>query len=1163
MTTHSGGTFLQGDPQKQFEQLVARIDGIVWQADPQSFQFTFVSQQAERLLGYPLEQWFAPDFWVNHLHAEDRACATEFYLRATREKRSHDFEYRMIAADGQTIWLHDNVSVVEEAGEIVKLQGIMVDVSARREAEQRQRESEELSRLFAENTNDTITLLDLDGRRLYDNPSVSRLRNRPFDATVHLAFERIHPDDAALVRRTWEKVVAGEQVGPITYRAEAADGSWRWLEGFGKLVQHHGKPHVLGVNRDITDRKRAEEMHRAHLRFLESMDQVNRAIQATDDLEQMMGDVLDVFLCDRAWLVYPCDPEAATWCAAMERTRPEYPGAFALGVELPVDPEVVRTFQTLRSSGSPVRFGPTAEHPLPADVANRFHIQSQLVMAVYPKGDRPYAFGLHQCSSARVWTREEERLFQEIGRRLADALTSLLMLRRLRENESRLEEAQRIAHVGYWELDAGTGRVKWSDETYRIFGLQPQQRLMTREGLLERVHAEDRSRVAEAITQALRGGPRYNVEYRLVRPNGDVRIVHSQGDATLDSAGRPRGMFGAVQDITERRQAEDALQVSHNLLSAVFEATPDILFVKNLEGQVLAINSAGVRLLGRSRNEILGRDDTALLPREAARAIMQDDRRITTSGRAETFEEQVTLGGTTHTYLTTKDVYRDAQGNVAGLIGISRDVTERKQTEQALRESEELYRLLTENSNDLIYLLDLEGTIVYASPSVGRLLGRVPQSNFEVIHPDDLEAGQACWERMLAGSGYNGSAACAIPLDATGKVLVSVRVRDAGGTWHWLEAWNSLIPYHGRPHVLSVCRDVTERKRAEEALRESEERLRQAVRVSHLGIFDHDHLTETYYWSPEERAFHGWEAERPPNVSEFLALLHPEDRERIAAAIRRAHDPAGDGLFDVEQRIIRPDGEVRWLVTRSQTIFEGEGAVRRPVRTVGAVLDVTERKRGEESVRASLREKEVLLKEVHHRVKNNLQLISSLLALQAGQLKDRAAAEAFTESQNRVRSMALVHENLYRSGDLASIRLAGHLESLCAHLFRSYNVDSDRITLDLRVAETTLDLDRSIRLGLLVNELVSNALKHAFPAGRTGRVLVQLDRPRAGWYTLVVSDNGVGLPSHLVPGHSDSLGLQLVADLTEQLGGTPALDREGGTRFSIRFPTGCPEESRS
>jgi PAS domain S-box-containing protein len=152
----------------------------------------------------------------------------------------------------------------------------------------------------------------------------------------------------------------------------------------------------------------------------------------------------------------------------------------------------------------------------------------------------------------------------------------------------------------------------------------------------------------------------------------------------------------------------------------------------------------------------------------------------------------------------------------------------------------------------------------------------------------------------------------------------------------------------GRRFAVALVRDITDRTRAEEALRKSEELLRQAVRVANLGIFDHDHLTDTIYWSPEQRAIFGWVEERTSTLSDFVAMLHPDDRERIAAAIRRAHDPAGDGVFGVEQRIVRSDGETRWLATRAQTVFDGAGDARRPVRTVGAVLDVTEWKRVEE-----------------------------------------------------------------------------------------------------------------------------------------------------------------------------------------------------------------------
>jgi two-component sensor histidine kinase len=149
--------------------------------------------------------------------------------------------------------------------------------------------------------------------------------------------------------------------------------------------------------------------------------------------------------------------------------------------------------------------------------------------------------------------------------------------------------------------------------------------------------------------------------------------------------------------------------------------------------------------------------------------------------------------------------------------------------------------------------------------------------------------------------------------------------------------------------------------------------------------------------------------------------------------------------------------------------------------------------------------------------------------------------------------MALVHENLYRSRDLASVRVSQHIESLCAHLWRSYGVNPERITLDLAVADVALDLDRSIQCGLIINELISNSIKHAFPDGRAGRIVLQLHSPSAGWYTLVVADDGVGMAPDFDPDRSDSLGLQLVGDLTKQLGATLTVALEGGTAFTIRF----------
>jgi two-component sensor histidine kinase len=228
-------------------------------------------------------------------------------------------------------------------------------------------------------------------------------------------------------------------------------------------------------------------------------------------------------------------------------------------------------------------------------------------------------------------------------------------------------------------------------------------------------------------------------------------------------------------------------------------------------------------------------------------------------------------------------------------------------------------------------------------------------------------------------------------------------------------------------------------------------------------------------------------------------------------------------------------------------------------RTTELEQDIAERKKTEqalvereEQIRASLREKEALLKEIHHRVKNNLQIIISLLNLQAAHTKDPAILGAFAESENRVRSMALVHESLYRSSDLARVVLAPHVQRLCEHLYRCYGVDTRRIELRTTISDAALDLDRAIPCGLIINELVSNALKYAFPDGGKGSIHVKLDHS-LDRYTLLVKDNGIGLPEGFDFRRADSLGLQLVCGLTEQIGGTIEYLRDGGSTFRIEF----------
>jgi two-component sensor histidine kinase len=218
-----------------------------------------------------------------------------------------------------------------------------------------------------------------------------------------------------------------------------------------------------------------------------------------------------------------------------------------------------------------------------------------------------------------------------------------------------------------------------------------------------------------------------------------------------------------------------------------------------------------------------------------------------------------------------------------------------------------------------------------------------------------------------------------------------------------------------------------------------------------------------------------------------------------------------------------------------------------------AQQEITERIQAEEQLKASLVEKEILLKEIHHRVKNNLQVISSLLHVQSKYVKDPETLKMFQESRHRVRSMALVHERLYQTEDLSRVDLREYVRSLTSYLIRSYGAASNLIKLHVDVADVSLGIDMSIPCGLILNELVSNSLKHAFPGGRTGQIWIEFRQTPDGWFTLTVRDDGIGIPAGWDLRNSESLGLQLVKTLVDQLEGTISLDIDRGTEFKISF----------
>jgi len=442
--------------------------------------------------------------------------------------------------------------------------------------------------------------------------------------------------------------------------------------------------------------KYADEERRSHLWFLESMDRINRTIQGTDDLELTMSHALDavlsIFGCDRAWMIYPCDPESQTWRTVIERAGPGFADSSFLGRDFPMDAEVADMHRIVRSSEAAVRFGLRSDNPIPAEVAERFRVRSQICLAVDPKIDKPYIFGLDQCSRARSWTSQEQRLFEAIGQRLATLLTSLLMSRDLQESKTRLEEAQRVAHIGYWIWDLKTDRVTWSDETYRIYGLRPQKGPIDLATIREMIHPEDRESVFQAAEKALLGAVRPDAEHRIVRLNGEVRTVHSQGDVKRDSSGRPYQMFGTVQDITDRKRAEETLQrtefylgegqrLAHMGTWACNLVTRKIFHSSNENARLYGFDpNQGVIPFERFYHSIHPEDEPAVRPKLESAIRIGTDYDVEFRIRRPDGSIRFLRGVGHHNPLAEPGEY----------VGVTMDITERKHAEE---EREKLHQL--------------------------------------------------------------------------------------------------------------------------------------------------------------------------------------------------------------------------------------------------------------------------------------------------------------------------------------------------------------------------------------------------------------------------------------------------------------------------------------
>jgi len=946
------------DSEERFRTLVQFSFDVYWETDA---QHRFVRQEFDRTVapdapapGIELgkTRWDVP-----YLEPDEEA-----WRRHRETLDAHlpfrDFELaRATPGGGKRYVSVSGLPVFDEAGTFVGYRGVGRHITERKRAEEMLRQREQELRNIIETMPAMAFVADAGGRNVIVNRRWVEYTGLKAEGANSQA--PVHPDDASRYLAARRHSIATGEPFEQEVRLRSRDGEYRWF--LGRAVPLHDQQGKVlkwyGVHTDIHDRKVAEEERANHLWVLESMDRINRALQGTNDLERMMSDVLDavleVFACDRAWLVYPCDAEAPFWRAVMEHTRANFPGAFVLGADVPVDPHMANVFRMARAAAGAVLFGPGSELQVRGPVAEHFAVRSQMVMAVRPKVDRAYLFGLHQCSHARAWSEQERRLFEEIGRRLDDALTSLLIFRSLRESERKLEEAQRIGHMGYVEYDVGNQRLTLSDEACRIYGIEPDQLSSWQGRALELVHAEDRARLVEAIVAAGKGDGRFDLEFRAVRPDGEVRIVHSRGEATRDvSEGRLRA-FGTLQDITELRHAQEELSASELRHRRIFQGANVSIWEEDfsrVEAAIEELRKRGVRdfrsyiaahpeFVRRAISLVGIRDvNDATLRLFSAKTkdhlLVSLDRIFVPETEAIFAEELIALAED-RTSFQGETVVRTVEGerlsvlfaiafppkgskSASTLVSIM-DMTERKRAQQ-------LTRHIFESAPDAMAVIGRDYRYQRLNPVYERNW-KMPVDRIVGLHVSDLH-GSEVFEQILKPK-----------MDrcfAGEQVSFAEWFTNPSGRFYYSVIYAPLrLGSHHVEAALAITRDLTDHMLASEALRDAEAALARVNRVTTLGVLAasiaHEVNQPLGAMITSAAACTRWLAAQPPEMEKARSAL-----QRIAKDGRRAGQ-----VVDRIRALVNRQAPRRTRVDINEAILEVIALTRDEVRRNAITLETS------------------------------------------------------------------------------------------------------------------------------------------------------------------------------------------------------------------------------
>jgi len=812
------------------------------------------------------------------------------------------------------------------------------DITDRKQVERSLLENEARLRTLVQTIPDLIWLKDADGVYLACNKRFERFFGaKETDIVGKTDYDFVDKELADFFRDHDRKAMAAGKPSANEEWLTFADDDYRGLFDTIKTPMYDAEGKltgVLGIARDITKRKRAEEEHKAHVRFLESLERVDQAIKQETDVEQMLWNIIktvfSIFDCDRAWLLYPCDPDAPSYRVPVEITRPEYPGAKVLNIDVPMSPGEARNMREALESDEPVTYTAGTERPIMT--AKQFGVQSQMFIPVYPKLGDPWMFGMHQCSYPRNWTEEEQKLFKEIGRRMSDGLSTVLFLRELQEREERYRKVFENHAAVKLLIDPDTGSIIEANEAaVNYYGWSHEQLRQMKIHEINTLPPEDvKKEMEKARTQK-----RIHFEFRHRWADGSIRDVEVFS-SKIEVKGKDI-LHSIIHDITDRKRTEEALHVADMYNRSLIEASLDPLVTIGADGKITDVNAATEAVTGYTRIELIGTEfpDYFTEP-EQARAGYQEVFR-------EGFVRDHPLelrhrDGHVISVLYNASVYRDEKGQVAGVFAAARDITERKRAEEALSKSEGRLHALVQTIPDLIWLKDKDGVYLSCNRMFERFFGAreadiVGKTDYDFVGRELADFFREHDRKaMAAGKPTSNEEWITFADDGHRALLDTIKtpMYDAQGT---------LVG------VLGIGRDITERKRAEDMLRISEGRYRMAEAIGHVGNWEYNLQTTKFWGSDEAKRIYGFDPEALDFSTDEVENCIPE-RERVHQALVDLIE--ADKPYNLEFEIHPKNSLNPRIISSVAELKRDEHG--NPLLVTGFIQDITERKQAEEEL---------------------------------------------------------------------------------------------------------------------------------------------------------------------------------------------------------------------